>query len=108
MDRVFFSTDAQVPNTGGALATWNQPIEVVRVEVSSIFVIVTLADALLTPLLDAVYGYTGCFKRATSKSHGYEYVRVYISGERPKGSVPRRDTAYRFGYMADNLYGIPG
>lgn len=41
---------------GGALATWNQPIEVVRVEVGNLIRMVIAPISILIPSTDAIHG----------------------------------------------------
>lgn len=107
-DKIFASA------IGGALGTWNQPIEVVRVEVRFLFLPSFLllylqfcADIylLLASLADAKHGEIH-LREPARKTHRPKHARVHLQGERDQGSLPRCDAAYRAGYLADDLHGV--
>ncbi len=99
---------------GGALATWNQPIEVVRVEVSacrcslsisleSRASVLTLAPRLCCNFTDAIDGEeVDAHREADDRQH----ARVHLQGERHQGSLPRCDPAHLPRHLADDLHGL--
>ena len=60
---------------GGALATWNQPIEVVRVEV---FPSLTEPCPLLTLSIDAINGEEHCQCQPPCETHHFEHPCLHL------------------------------
>lgn len=63
---------------GGALATWNQPIEVVRVEVSILDISVWNILNIFSYILDAINGQKHRQCQPTSETHHHEYSCLYL------------------------------
>lgn len=88
-------------SVGGALATWNQPIEVIRVEVSDNQ---KISHSSVNPLsIDAIHGQ---IRQPSRQPYHHEHTRVHLQGERHKRSLPWCDAPYRLGYLADYLHGF--
>jgi hypothetical protein len=89
---------------GGALATWNQPIEVVRVEV--LFPSFIKVYVLLMSSTDAIYVQVGCIGKPPCKVDHHEYIGFRIPGKRYQGLISRCHASYRPRYLADDLHGL--
>lgn len=88
---------------GGALATWNQPIEVVRVEVrnsnSNDYYI------HLFEYVDAIY-VEKHVKEQASKADDFQYFGFHLQGKWDQGLVPRCHSSYWSGNLANCLHGV--
>jgi hypothetical protein len=65
---------------GGALATWNQPIEVVRIEVRNFMCpsYINIFPDQLPLHTDAVHGKEYRKRQSTSKTHYVEYLGLHL------------------------------
>lgn len=78
---------------GGALATWNQPIEVVRVEVS-----VALARLMVDAIRHEV-----CRSYATGQEDCSQHAFLHLPHQRSQGSLPRCRAEDWAGYVKGSV-----
>lgn len=84
LERIFCSS------IGGALATWNQPIEVIRVEVRRLRALTT--DAISVEV---------CRGAPQDEADDHEHCFLHLQGKRHQGSVPWCEPSHSAGYLAD-------
>ena len=97
MDKILASS------IGGALATWNQPIEVIRVEVRIIYLCIAVSHANVPPS-DAINGQG--LRQPSGQAHYHEHACVHLQGKRNQGPLPWRHPSDRAGHLADYLHGF--
>ena len=91
---------------GGALATWNQPIEVVRVEVS-LFGIQAENDQLpRSNSPDAIHVQGHCQREPTRQADHSQHSRLHLQGKRHQRSLPRCYSSHWPRYLADCVHGF--
>ena len=97
MDKILASS------IGGALATWNQPIEVVRVEVC--FQLSPPNLHFSRYCIDAINVERHVEKQA-SEVDDLQYLGLYLQGERHQGLVPWCHSPHWPWYLADGVHGL--
>lgn len=100
VDRILAST------IGGALATWNQPIEVIRVEVPD-WPRIIICLLILMPDSDAIYGQKHECQPTREIDH-LEHIVLHLQGEWYQGTLSWSYTPHRPWYLANDLYGLAG
>jgi hypothetical protein len=91
-------------SVGGALATWNQPIEVVRVEVG--LASPDSVGGLTQYLTDAIHGQGCCRIQSSGEADHREHALVHLQGEWDQGLVPRCHSTYWSRHLADRVHGF--
>lgn len=100
MDKILASS------IGGALATWNQPIEVVRVEVREFIGVLSGTRKPDTSVADAKYGKGDRKFQTTCEAHHRQHAEIYLPGKWHQRIISRCDSSYWSWNLANNMHGV--